>query len=51
MTDKYLGGLVVRVFTQNVRGIRFDSHPRLNFSVISDVQKNIKLLLNRLGIA
>ena len=29
MTDKCLDGLAVRVLTQNVRGIGFNSHPGL----------------------
>ena len=36
VTDKCLIGLAVRVLTQNVRGIGFDSHPRLKvFSHLS----------------
>ena len=31
-----LGGLVVRVLTQNVRGMWFDSHPKLHFSQQSE---------------
>ena len=34
VTDKCLSHLAVRALTWNVRGVRFNSHPRLNFSVI-----------------
>ena len=49
VTDRCLGGLAVRELMQNVRGIRFNSHSRLNFSVsLRDVPNNIKLLLDKL---
>ena len=34
VTDKCLSGLAARAHNWNVRGVRFNSHPRLNFSVI-----------------
>ena len=39
VTDRCLNGLTVRMLTQNVRGVRFDSHLGLNFSVTLDVLK------------
>ena len=39
MTDKCLGGLAVRLLAQNVRGIRFNSHPRVNFMSFEKFQR------------
>ena len=33
MTDRCLSGLAVRELAKNLRGVGFDSHLRLNFSV------------------
>ena len=34
MTDRLPRGLAVRALTRIARGVCFDSHPKLNFSVI-----------------
>ena len=45
VADRCLSRLAVRALAQNVKGVVFDSHPRLNFAVsLRDVPKNIKLL-------
>ena len=36
-----IGGLMVRALTWNVEGVWFDSHPKLNFSVIIRCSRNV----------
>ena len=48
VTDECISGLAVRVFTQNVRGIRCDTHPRLKvFSLLSlRCSKEYSIIIN-----